>query len=54
MIEEKEYEITLVTKEPFRVGGVGNPLSGVDNPVAKVGDRIAVPGTTLKLSLIHI
>ncbi|AKB75338.1 hypothetical protein MSLAZ_2077 [Methanosarcina lacustris Z-7289] len=48
MIEEKEYEITLVTKEPFRVGGVENPLSGVDNPVAKVGDRIAVPGTTLK------
>jgi CRISPR/Cas system CSM-associated protein Csm3 (group 7 of RAMP superfamily) len=48
MIKEKEYEITLVTKEPFRVGGVENPLSGTDNPVAKVGDRIAVPGSTLK------
>lgn len=48
MIEEEKYEIVLETKEPFRVGGTKDPLSGADNPVAIVGSRVVVPGPSLK------
>jgi len=48
MIEEKKYEIVLKTKEPFRIGGTEDPLSGAKNPVAMVGSRAVVPGPSLK------
>jgi len=48
MIKEKEYEIVLETKEPFRIGGTKDPLSGADNPVAIIGSRVVIPGPSLK------
>ncbi len=48
MIEEEKYEIILETKEPFRIGGIKDPLSAADNPVAMVGGRVVVPGPSLK------
>lgn len=48
MIEEKKYEIILKTKEPFRIGGVKDPLTGIENPVAIVGGRVVIPGPSLK------
>jgi CRISPR/Cas system CSM-associated protein Csm3 (group 7 of RAMP superfamily) len=44
----KEYEIVLKTQEPFRVGGVGDPLSEQGNPIAIIGDRVVIPGPSLK------
>ena len=48
MMEKKQYEIVLVTKEPIRIGGKTDPLSGVENPVMKVGGKIVIPGPSLK------
>ncbi len=48
MIETKEFEIVLTTLEPIRIGGIANPLSGIDNPIAMVGNKAVVPGSTLK------
>lgn len=48
MIEVEKYEIVLETKEPFRVGGTKDPLSGAENPVAIVGSRVVIPGPSLK------
>jgi CRISPR/Cas system CSM-associated protein Csm3 (group 7 of RAMP superfamily) len=48
-----KYEIELVTKAPFRIGGV-KPIPGttdVDSPVVKLGNRIVVQGTSLKGAL---
>jgi len=44
----KEYEIVLNTQEPFRIGGVGDPLSEQGNPIAIIGDRVVIPGPSLK------
>lgn len=51
MIEKKEFKITMITKEPFRIGGKEDPLRGQENPVAVVGEKIVVPGPSLKGSL---
>lgn len=51
MIDEKEFEVILETKEPFRVGGTQDPLSGAENPVAIVGSKVTVPGPSLKGAL---
>lgn len=51
MITEKKYRIELETLEPFRIGGVEDPLSGIHNPVAQVGSKIVVPGPSLKGAL---
>ncbi len=48
MIEQKEFKIEMTTLEPIRIGGIASPLSGIDNPIAKVGDKVVVPGSTLK------
>jgi len=48
MITEKQFEIVLTTLEPLRIGGLDDPLSGAQNAVAKVGDRVVVPGSSLK------
>lgn len=44
----KEYEIVLETQEPFRIGGVGDPLSEQGNPIAIIGDKVVIPGPSLK------
>lgn len=46
----KQFKIELVTKAPFRIGGV-KPIPGttdVDSPVVKLGNKIVVQGTSLK------
>ena len=48
-----KYEIELVTKAPFRIGGV-KPVPGttdVDSPIVKLGNRVVVQGTSLKGAL---
>jgi len=48
-----KYEIELVTKAPFRIGGV-KPVPGttdVDSPIVKSGNRVVVQGTSLKGAL---
>ena len=45
-----KYEIEMVTKTPFRIGGV-KPVSGTtdaDSPIVKLGNRVVVQGTSLK------
>lgn len=51
MITRKTYIITLTTKDPFRIGGKGDPLSASENPVALVGGRVCIPGSSLKGAL---
>ncbi len=51
MMNERAYEVSLQTLEPFHIGGVGEPLSGKDNPIAVVGGKVAVPGSSLKGAL---
>ncbi len=51
MLKEKTFIITLKTKEPLRIGGKKDPLSGADNPVTRVGGKLVIPGSTLKGAL---
>ena len=51
MISEKRYKIELEATEPLRIGAVEDPRSGIHNPVAKVGDRVVIPGSSLKGAL---
>ena len=48
MITEKKFKVVLETLEPFRIGGKEDPLSGAETPVARVGNRVVVPGSSLK------
>jgi len=48
MIEEKEYKVVLTTKDEFRIGGKQDAFSGIENPVATVGNKVVVPGPSLK------
>ncbi len=48
MIEEKKYEVVLTTKDEFRIGGKQDPFSGIENPVAVVGNKVVIPGPSLK------
>ncbi len=47
----KDYAVALTTLEPLRIGGVEDPVSGIDNPVTMVGNRLVVPGPSLKGAL---
>jgi len=51
MIEESRYQIALTTRTPFRIGGPDDPLSAAENAVARVGGRLAIPGSALKGAL---
>lgn len=51
MISERAFCVALETLEPFRIGGVGDPLAAADNPVAIVGSQAAIPGSSLKGAL---
>ncbi len=50
-IKYVEYEIVLKTESPFRVGRKKDPFTSVDQPIIMIGNRVAVPGTTLKGAL---
>lgn len=50
-MKEKRYKVRLETLQPVRVGAPKDPRSGIENPVAMVGDRLVVPGPTLKGAL---
>ncbi len=51
MLKETTFQIKLVTKEPLRIGGKKDPLSGADNPVTRVGGKLVIPGSSLKGAL---
>lgn len=53
MIETKELKIELETISPFRIGGKKDPFSASDQPIARIGDKFAVQGTSLKGALRH-
>jgi CRISPR/Cas system CSM-associated protein Csm3 (group 7 of RAMP superfamily) len=50
-MEWKHFKITLETQEPFRIGALKDPLSGIDNPVAMIGGKFTVQGPSLKGAL---
>jgi len=51
MIKELKIKISVKTLEPIRIGTKKDPLSAADNPVARVGGKLAIPGSTLKGAL---
>lgn len=51
MLEIKKLKIELETISPFRIGAKKTPFSSVEQPIVKIGDKIVVPGTTLKGAL---
>ncbi len=51
MISERRYKVELQAVEPLRIGGVEDPRSGIHNPVTKVGDKVVIPGSSLKGAL---
>ena len=51
MILQKRYKVELEATEPLRIGGVEDPRSGIHNPVTKVGDKVVIPGSSLKGAL---
>ena len=51
MIAEKRYRVELETVEPLRIGGVEDPRSGIHNPVTRLGNRVVIPGPSLKGAL---
>ena len=51
MISEKRYKIELEAMEPLRIGAVEDPRSVIHNPVAKVGEKVVIPGSSLKGAL---
>ncbi len=53
MIREQKIEITLTTLAPLHIGGRDNPLTGMENAVAKIGERLVIPGPSLKGALRH-
>lgn len=53
MIREQTLQIHLTTLSPLHIGGRDNPLTGMENAVAKIGDRLVVPGPSLKGALRH-
>lgn len=51
MKEIKRLEVTLITKEPFRIGAFEDVMSAIHNPVATVGGRAVIQGSSLKGAL---
>jgi CRISPR/Cas system CSM-associated protein Csm3 (group 7 of RAMP superfamily) len=51
MITRMQYSISLTTRDPLRVGRKEDPLTAADNPVTVVGDRVCIPGPSLKGAL---
>lgn len=53
MIREQTLEISVETLAPLHIGGRGNVLTGMENAVAKVGERLVIPGPSIKGALRH-
>jgi len=53
MIERKCYRITLTAVEPLHLGSKDDPISDAENQVAVVGDRLCIPGPSLKGAYRH-
>jgi len=53
MIREKRVEISIQTLAPLHIGGQDNPLTGMENAVAKIGERLVIPGPSIKGALRH-
>ena len=51
MLKIRKFKVEIETLEPLRIGGVEDPLSGIHNPIATVGNRVCIPGPTLKGAL---
>lgn len=47
-IIRKTFKVQVKTLEPFRIGGLADPLSQADNPIASIGGRPCIPGSSLK------
>lgn len=47
----RNFNVTLVTKEPFRIGAKEDVMSGVGNPLTTVGGRVVIQGSSLKGAL---
>ena len=45
---ERMFDITVKTQVPLRIGGPDDPLAGGKKVVGRVGDRLVIPGSTLK------
>jgi len=50
-ITYRQYEITLTTESPFRIGRKRDPFTSIEQPIIVLGGRIVIPGTTLKGAL---
>jgi len=50
-IKYVEYEIILRTESPFRVGRKKDPFTTIEQPIIMIGNRVVIPGTTLKGAL---
>ncbi len=50
-MEWRHFTVTLKTQEPFRIGALKDPLSGIDNPVTMIGGKLTVQGPSLKGAL---
>lgn len=53
MIRQEKWEISLTTLAPLHIGGRDNPLTGMENAVARIRDRLVIPGPSLKGALRH-
>jgi len=53
MIREQRIRIRMETLSPLHIGGRENPLTGMDNAVARIGERLVIPGPSLKGALRH-
>jgi len=51
VLQLRRYRIELTAKSPIRVGAAEDPFRGVDNPVVVVGDKLVIPGSSLKGAL---
>lgn len=50
-IKHVEFEITVTTESPLRIGRRKDPFTTVEQPVITIGNRVVIPGTTLKGAL---
>ena len=47
----KNFEVELEVKSPLRIGGKKDPFSAIDQPIVRIGNKIVIPGTSLKGAL---
>lgn len=47
----KTIELTITALSPIRVGAKKSPMRETDSPIVKIGEKFAIPGSTLKGAL---